>query len=109
MEERRKMYEEKKKNSGKAPVIAKSSVLLEVKPWDDQTDLGKMEEAVRSVTMEGLHWGASKLVPIAFGLRKLQILATIVDDLVSVDDLSEKIQGFEDLVQSVDVAAFNKL
>lgn len=36
----------------------KSSVLLDVKPWDDETDMKKLEEAVRSVQMEGLLWGA---------------------------------------------------
>ena len=40
---------------------------------------------------------------------KLSILCTVVDDLVSVDDLVEKIQEFEDYVQSVDIAAFNKV
>ena len=38
----------------------KSSVLLDVKPWDDETDMKKLEEAVRSVEMEGLLWGACK-------------------------------------------------
>ncbi|TXG73093.1 hypothetical protein EZV62_001672 [Acer yangbiense] len=33
----------KKKESGK------SSVLMDVKPWDDETDMKKLEEAVRSV------------------------------------------------------------
>jgi len=59
--------------------------------------------------MDGLVWGASKLVPVAFGVKKVQIICTIVDDLVSVEDLTDKIQAFEDLVQSVDIAAFNKL
>jgi elongation factor 1-beta len=42
----------KKKESGK------SSVLLDVKPWDDETDMKKLEECVRSVSMPGLFWGA---------------------------------------------------
>jgi translation elongation factor EF-1beta len=48
-------------------------VTLEVKPWDDETDMKKLEEVVRSITMEGLVWGASKLVPIGYGVSKLQI------------------------------------
>lgn len=36
----------------------KSSVLLDVKPWDDETDMTKLEEAVRSIKKEGLLWGA---------------------------------------------------
>lgn len=36
----------------------KSSVLMDVKPWDDETDMKKLEEAVRNVKMDGLLWGA---------------------------------------------------
>nr|CAB3495658.1 unnamed protein product [Digitaria exilis] len=36
----------------------KSSALLDVKPWDDETDMRKLEDAVRGVKMKGLLWGA---------------------------------------------------
>jgi len=84
-------------------------VVLDVKPWDDETDMKAMEEKVRSVQMDGLLWGASKLVPVGYGINKLQIMSTIVDDKVSVEELTETIEGFEDFVQSVDIAAFNKV
>lgn len=96
----------KKKESGK------SSVLMDIKPWDDETDMKKLEEAVRSVEMEGLFWGASKLVPVGYGIKKLQIMLTIVDDLVSVDDLiEERLQAepINEYVQSCDIVAFNKI
>lgn len=51
----------------------------------------------------------AKLVEIAFGIKKLQIMCIVEDDKVSVDALVENIQGFEDFVQSVDIAAFNKI
>ena len=41
--------------------IAKSSVVLDVKPWDDETDMKALEQAVRSIQMDGLVWGACKL------------------------------------------------
>ncbi|KOB66497.1 Elongation factor 1 beta' [Operophtera brumata] len=100
-------YSEKK--SKKPALIAKSSVILDVKPWDDETDMNEMEQKVRSITMEGLLWGASKLVPVGYGIKKLQIMSVIEDDKVSVDLLTEQIQDFEDFVQSVDIAAFNKI
>ncbi|KAG9152487.1 hypothetical protein Leryth_016408 [Lithospermum erythrorhizon] len=96
----------KKKESGK------SSVLLDVKPWDDETDMKKLEEAVRSVEMEGLFWGASKLVPVGYGIKKLQIMLTIVDDLVSVDTMIEErltVEPINEYVQSCDIVAFNKI
>jgi len=41
--------------------IAKSNIILDVKPWDDETDMSKLEECVRSIEMDGLLWGACKL------------------------------------------------
>ncbi|KAK3856740.1 hypothetical protein Pcinc_036952 [Petrolisthes cinctipes] len=106
-EERLAAYAAKK--AAKPGPIAKSQVLLDCKPWDDETDMKAMEDAVRTISMDGLVWGASKLAPLAFGIMKLSILCTVEDAKVSIDDLSEKIQEFEDFVQSVDVAAFNKV
>jgi len=106
-EERLKAYADKKKT--KPGPIAKSSVILDVKPWDDETDMKEVEKNVRTIEMDGLVWGASKLVPLAYGVQKLQIMCVVEDDKVSVDELTEKIQEFEDLVQSVDIAAFNKI
>jgi elongation factor 1-beta len=36
-----------------------------------------LEDSVRSIEMEGLVWGASKLVPIGYGIRKLQITIVV--------------------------------
>lgn len=100
-----------------------------MKPWDDETDMKQLETSVRTINMEGLVWGAcklmkqnngnhkfdiyyfisAKLVEIAFGIKKLQIMCIVEDDKVSVDALVELIQENEDFVQSVDIAAFNKI
>lgn len=80
-----------------------------MKPWDDETDLKELEGKVRGIEMDGLVWGAGKLIPIGYGINKLQIISVIEDAKVSVDDLVETITGFEDHVQSVDIAAFNKI
>ncbi|KAM6990129.1 eukaryotic translation elongation factor 1 delta a (guanine nucleotide exchange protein) isoform 3-T4 [Tautogolabrus adspersus] len=97
------------KKAKKPTLIAKSSILLDVKPWDDETDMAKLEECVRTVQMDGLLWGASKLVPVGYGIKKLQINCVVEDDKVGTDILEEEITKFEDFVQSVDVAAFNKI
>lgn len=118
---------------------------MDVKPWDDETDMKKLEEAVRSVQMDGLLWGAcmtyyiysapfnhcsncciilvcywlavlvsltAKLVPVGYGIKKMQIMLTIVDDLVSVDTLIEERlteEPINEYVQSCDIVAFNKI
>ncbi|KAI1649754.1 putative elongation factor 1-beta [Daldinia loculata] len=106
-EERLAAYREKK--AAKPKTIAKSVVTLDVKPWDDETDMAALEAAVRGIEKDGLVWGASKLVPVGFGIKKLQINLVIEDEKISLSDLEEEIQGFEDYVQSTDVAAMQKL
>jgi len=105
--ERLKAYAEKK--AKKPAVIAKTSVLFDVKPWDDETDMDAMLKVVKEVQMDGLVWGAHKLIPVGYGINKLQVMCTVEDEKVSIEELSEKIEEFEDYVQSVDIAAMNKI
>ncbi len=48
-----------------------------MKPWDNETDMAELEKAVRSIEKPGLVWGASKLVPVGYGIRKLQITLVV--------------------------------
>ncbi|OQV13895.1 putative Elongation factor 1-delta [Hypsibius exemplaris] len=97
------------KKSKKPAVIAKSMITLDVKPWDDETDVKEMEKAVRSIEADGLLWGTSKFADVAFGIKKLVITCVVEDDKVGTDFLEESITAFEELVQSVDIASFNKI
>merc|ERR1712066_296415 len=106
-EERLAAYHAKK--SKKPALIAKTSVLLDCKPWDDETDMNKMLKEIKTIQMDGLVWGASKLVPVGYGINKLQIICVVEDEKVSIDELQEKICDIEDYVQSCDVAAMNKI
>jgi len=105
--ERLKAYHEKK--AKKPALIAKTSVLLDIKPWDDETDMNEMLKSAKSIEKEGLVWGASKLVPVGYGINKLQLMCVVEDEKVSIDELCEQIAEFEDFVQSVDVAAMSKI
>jgi len=102
-----KAYHEKK--SKKPALIAKSNIILDVKPWADDTDLVEMERLVRTIELDGLVWGQGKLVPLAYGVKKLSISCVVEDLKVGSDILQEMIEDFKDHVQSVDVAAFNKI
>jgi elongation factor 1-beta len=104
-----RVAEYKKKKEHKPKTTAKSIVTMEIKPWDDETDMKALEAAVRAIEKDGLVWGASKLVPIGFGINKLQINIVVEDEKISVSDLEEDIQELEDYVQSTDVAAMQKL
>ncbi|KAK2166318.1 hypothetical protein LSH36_40g17000 [Paralvinella palmiformis] len=106
-EERLKSYQERK--AKKPSVVAKSNVILDVKPWDDETDMAELEKCVRSISMDGLLWGTGKLLPVGYGIKKLTISCVVEDEKVSIEELEEKITAFEDLIQSVDIAAFNKI
>jgi elongation factor 1-beta len=76
---------------------------------DDETNLEELEANVRSIEKDGLVWGASKWVPLAFGIKKLQINLVVEDEKVSTDELQGQIEEFEDHVQSTDIAAMQKL
>ncbi|KAL4839615.1 hypothetical protein H8958_005594 [Nasalis larvatus] len=80
------------RNKKNPALVAKSSILLDVNPWDDETDMVKLKECIRSIQADGLVWGSSKLVP------KLQIQYVVEDDKVGTDMLEEQIAAFEDYV-----------
>lgn len=101
-------YAAKKAAKGPKPA-AKSIVTLDVKPWDDETDLEELLANVKAIEVEGLVWGAHQWIPVGFGIKKLQINLVIEDDKVSLDDLQQQIEEDEDHVQSTDVAAMQKL
>lgn len=104
-----RLAEYQAKKAKKPTVIAKSSVILDVKPWDDETDMKDLEKQVRGIALDGLLWGASELVAIGYGIKKLRISCVIEDDKVGTDLLEDQITSLDDLVQSMDVYSFNKI
>eukprot|EP01071_Lankesteria_metandrocarpae_P003374 Lankesteria_metandrocarpae@DN2922_c0_g1_i1.p1 len=123
----------------KKVVINRSTLVIDVKPNSSTTNLDVVEKLVREIKLDGVEWStASKRLPIAYGLMKLQIGCTIVDDLINTDVIIDEIEGVglneedakkkiairdgeievddgdddeEDLglVQSAEIVAFNKL
>lgn len=105
--ERLKAYHARK--AVKPGPIAKTNVLLDVKPWDDETDMNAMLVQIKTIQKDGLLWGANKLVPVGYGINKLQVMCVVEDLKVSIDELCEEICEFEDFVQSADVASMSKI
>merc|ERR1712160_117051 len=68
---------------------AKTLITYEVKPVDDETDLQVLGKRVLSeIVQDGLFWKTEfKTAPIAYGIEKLIIGATIIDAKVSTDDV----------------------
>ena len=95
----------------KKVVIAMSLVMLEVKPLDDTTNLDDLAQWIfANITQDGLFWKTEyKKEPVAFGIFKLIIGFSLEDEKVSVDNVVERIEALEDRVQSVEIAAFNKI
>jgi translation elongation factor EF-1beta len=65
----------------------------------------ELEANVRKISMEGLTWGGSKLVPVGYGIKKLQINLVVEDEKVSIDELQQRIEEDEEHVQSTDVVS----
>ena len=59
--------------------------------------------------MDGLVWNNEpKIIPVAFGMNKLQVGCVVEDQKISLDDVYEKIEDWEE-VQSTDTVSFQKL
>lgn len=85
--------------------------MFDVKVYEQDTDLlALFDKITKEIVMDGLVWNTTpKVLPIAFGMNKLQVGCVIEDDKVSTEDIFEKIESWEDTVQSTDVVSFNKL
>ncbi|RMX55302.1 hypothetical protein pdam_00017797 [Pocillopora damicornis] len=90
------------KKAKKPALIAKSNIILDIKPillpWKRLF-----------VQLNVMDWSGKQIMPVAYGIKKLQISCKVEDEKCGTDFLEEKITEIEDLVQSVDVVAFNKL
>jgi translation elongation factor EF-1beta len=110
-----RLKEEKDAREGKvkkekAKAVEKSLVVLEVKPWEADTDLVALWHEIVKYQQDGLTWGESyKLEPVAFGIKKLVLTCTIIDAQVLMEDITDAIEKLEDYVQSVNVASMNKI
>jgi len=84
--------------------------MFEVKHLDSETNLDDVAKRILDIKLDGCYWKTQyKKEPVAFGIYKLIIGVTVEDEKVSVDDLVERIEGFDDMVQSVEILAFNKI
>ena len=94
-EEMKRIAEEQKAKAKKkkAPPVAMSIVLLDVKPWGPEENLDALAEKIfAEIKMDGLLWKTEfKKEPVAFGVWKLVIGCTVEDEKVSVDALIETI------------------
>ena len=99
-----------KKKEKKKPA-AMSIVFLEVKPLEAETDLDAVfKRILATVTQDGLFWKTEhRKEPIAFGIEKLIVAFSCEDEKVSVDSVVERIEQFDDVVQSVEIQSFNKI
>ena len=107
-----KMDAEKKANKAGKGKGERSLIVLEVKPFDAETDLQAVAKGIKTIEHEGIqNWGKEhKLMPIAFGVCKLAISAVVYDDLMDIDGLCELINAkYENDIQSIDCQAMSKV
>ena len=114
-EEDKKAKEEmKKKNKekkGKKKKEAdKSHVILEIKGWDAEQDLEALaKKIISTIKMDGLSWNTGyKLEEVAFGIKKLVIAFLAEDEKVSVQEIIDTLESWENEIQSVETVSFNK-
>jgi elongation factor 1-beta len=109
---KQKEEDDKKKKAEKKTVIAKSTVVFDVKAYEETFDFVSLGKEIREkINPDGLVWQQNfKILPVAYQIKKLQCGMIIEDDKVSADDILEKIQElWPDDIQSCDIVEFNKV
>lgn len=107
-----KLRKEAEERAARKMKNAKSMIVLEVKPFDADTDLESLALNIKKLTHEGIqNWGQEhKLEKIAFGIKKLIISVIVFDAKIGVDDITDLImEKYEEEVQSVDVHSMSKV
>jgi len=99
----------KKAKAAKPAIIAKSNIVIDIKPFEDTTDLEGVMTKLRAIERDGLLWGAHRLTEIAYGIKKLTVMIVIEDEKISGDDLEDMVMQFEDEVQSMDIQSWVKV
>ena len=100
---------EQEKRKKKIVVTSKSNIILDIKPFDDSTDLAHVAKKIRDISKDGLVWGVHQLLPIAFGLQKLRFSVVIEDEKIASDDLEDTIMQLEDEIQSMDIVSWTRV
>ena len=100
----------KPKKEPKKKPVAKSIIVFDVKVYEQEEDLHKLFEKIKNeIKVEGLVWNEEeKILPVAFGMNKLQVGCVIEDAKVSIEDIYERLEEWEE-VQSTDTVSFQKL
>mmetsp|Transcript_11420 Transcript_11420/g.13093 ORF Transcript_11420/g.13093 Transcript_11420/m.13093 type:complete len:231 (+) Transcript_11420:92-784(+) len=107
-----KLTAEAKARGEKKLEKGRSMIVFEVKPYEADQDLEALAQGIKSITHEGIqNWGQEhKLVPVAFGIKKLVISVIVFDMKVGQDDIIDMINNkYEDDIQSIDVQAMSKV
>ncbi|CAM9115794.1 unnamed protein product [Heterosigma akashiwo] len=107
---RAKALADAKKKKEKAKPVERTQIVVEIKPWEAECDLTALSEEIKKIQKDGLVWGEGiKLVPVAFGIKKLIMSCVVEDEKVCADDVTDPIEALEDFVQSVDIATMSKI
>ena len=100
----------KEGKKAKVKEVEKSLMVLEVKPWEADTDLKMVWNKIVEYKQDGLTWGqAFELKPVAYGIMKLVFQVTIEDAKVLQDDITDAIEVLDEWVQSVNVVSMTKV
>ena len=102
---------------GKAARRDINSYIFDVKPYDTETDLEAMAQGLKAIDHSGIKsWGVEhKLIPVAFGIKKLRIQVICFGDdgegnMFGEDELFDLFnEQYEDDIQSIDTHSFTKM
>ena len=81
-----------------------TSIAFMVEPWDDVTDVDKVESDCKEIEYEGLVWGESERIAVSESKSKIKLHCTLKSEKSKVEEirkLLEEVKGVDD-VQIID-------
>ena len=67
------------------------------------------KKIISTIKKDGLKWNTGyKLEEVAFGIKKLVITFFYEEDKISVEQLIDELESWEDEIQSVDIVSVHK-
>lgn len=99
----------KDKKTAEKELNQKSRVVMDIKGYEVGYDFKGLGEKIhKEVNKDGLFWENSiQVVPLAFGMEKLQLSFTFTNRLCSADWVEEQIlEKYEEDIQSIDIVEF---
>ncbi|KAM3147874.1 Elongation factor 1-delta [Paramecium bursaria] len=86
--------------------------ILDIKLLEDADNIDQINKTIQKIkdeiSFDGIQWLQMNIIPIAYGLMKIQAELRIIQNCVELLEIIDQIQEIDN-IQSVDIVGYHKL